>query len=628
MTSSRTSSVVFALGFVRTIRDPIHGLIPITKLEQQILAIPLVQRLRRIRQLGVVNLVYPGANHSRFEHSVGVMQLTSILLDDLYRRGQIDNVDYANMQAIRLAGLLHDVGHGPFSHTFEELARFGYGFSHEEITEDVLLSSPDLLRLVGKRMVVAIVKFLKGGMIGGIPGEIIKGDIGTDRMDYLIRDTYYTGLGHRPDISGLVSCIRLLGDKKKRVAVAPEDISTVELLATVRYHHYGMIAHRKECRAHEFLLLRAIVDHLASVPAAKRNALVRRAFSEFDDIDLISALRSRQNPYMREIDDGEELPIVYRMKLQEIRSALAKYCLFRLRYSDEGLGHYCNAVADSLRENIRGLNHADIIVDLNLWNPDVCNVISHRRAYVTEHEEFSALLCDESVVLRAVAAGQALSSAIIVYANTTSKSRSRRIAREVYRRRDLMLSDSVLIPMTISLVKRSGLTKFDDVFVLLHSLNDFYLTLVEEGKMPELNDRPYLRGMTRLTDIASACHDRIGKPKIDIEEFRPRSRDKLFKYSPELFSIINTMNTFGMIDLEYPPEYRPEKKRYTRTYFLRIREKKMRRTIFEPTKEFRSLRRSYLSVFEQKELAPAFEKFYADTKMKVLGGPSSRAHPK
>jgi uncharacterized protein len=102
---------------VAEIRDPVHGYIKLTEVERDLIDSPYVQRLRRVHQLAGSYLVYPGAVHSRFEHVVGTMHLAGQIAESLARTSRINP---GQVQEARIAALLHDVGHGPFSHTFEE----------------------------------------------------------------------------------------------------------------------------------------------------------------------------------------------------------------------------------------------------------------------------------------------------------------------------------------------------------------------------------------------------------------------------------------------------------------------------------------------------------------------------
>ncbi|MDP8906152.1 MAG: HD domain-containing protein, partial [Thermoproteota archaeon] len=109
--------------FVGEITDPIHKNIKFTQIDKELIDTPIFQRLRRIRQLAGAHLVYPGALHSRFEHSLGSMFLAGLSGQTLYSKDYLTDMDI--IQKLRIAALLHDVGHGPFSHLFEEVSKNG-----------------------------------------------------------------------------------------------------------------------------------------------------------------------------------------------------------------------------------------------------------------------------------------------------------------------------------------------------------------------------------------------------------------------------------------------------------------------------------------------------------------------
>ena len=109
------------------IRDSVHGNLPMTEFERKLIDYPQIQRLRRLKQLGFISLIYPGANHSRFEHSIGTMHLASQLADHL-------DLNQEDKELVRVSGLLHDAGHGPFSHVSEAVLEV----PHEEITSYVI----------------------------------------------------------------------------------------------------------------------------------------------------------------------------------------------------------------------------------------------------------------------------------------------------------------------------------------------------------------------------------------------------------------------------------------------------------------------------------------------------------
>lgn len=174
--------------------DPIHNFIRVYETELKIIDSPIFQRLRRIRQLSGAHLTYPSAQHSRFEHSLGVMHIAGQAANALKEKGLL-NPD--QIQNIRLAALLHDVGHGPFSHLFEEVLQEKRKISHEEMGKKIILKSEigDILSKSGfdKKF---ITKLAFGDTKYKFVNEIISGSLSADMMDYLQRDGYFTGAEH------------------------------------------------------------------------------------------------------------------------------------------------------------------------------------------------------------------------------------------------------------------------------------------------------------------------------------------------------------------------------------------------------------------------------------------------
>ena len=168
----------------KLIKDPVHGYIEVSEAELKIVDSYPVQRLRRIIQLPFVYLVYPGARHSRFDHSLGCMHLAgefarSLGLDD-YRR-----------EVLRVAGLLHDLGHPPYSHLFETLLEEA-GLTHEAMTARILRESGELAEAIEACGVSAedVLDVLEGR---APESPIISGPIDADKLDFLMRDAYFTG---------------------------------------------------------------------------------------------------------------------------------------------------------------------------------------------------------------------------------------------------------------------------------------------------------------------------------------------------------------------------------------------------------------------------------------------------
>ena len=188
-------------------RDPIYGFVSTTQVEQAVIDTIPFWRLRRISQLGPTNLVYPTANHTRLEHSLGVLQASSDLLTHLLQSEEnrqvlgwsSDEITLAR-SLLRLAALLHDVGHAPFSHAAEKL--FPNDQHHEDYTYRIITESnigetidSELGDGVSTRVAEISVSRGKNAMDAFL-SELLTGDIGTDRVDYLSRDSYHLGVAY------------------------------------------------------------------------------------------------------------------------------------------------------------------------------------------------------------------------------------------------------------------------------------------------------------------------------------------------------------------------------------------------------------------------------------------------
>jgi HD superfamily phosphohydrolase len=238
------------------IRDPIHGFIKVSPGELKVVDTPFFQRLRRIRQLSCAYMAYPGANHTRFEHSLGAMHVAGLTSSTLMEKGYIDD-DAAS--ELRLAGLLHDVGHGPFSHLFEELLHSKTGITHEDMSSRIVAET-EVGEALEKEGFDA--KRMAGLAVGRAPGkrrfmnEVVAGTLSADLMDYLLRDSYYTGAGFgRVDISKVIDSFEVEGD---HLAIESDAIHSFEALTVARYEMFKAVYFHKTCRAAEAMVLRAM----------------------------------------------------------------------------------------------------------------------------------------------------------------------------------------------------------------------------------------------------------------------------------------------------------------------------------------------------------------------------------
>ncbi|WP_123537303.1 HD domain-containing protein [Halosimplex salinum] len=239
-----------------TIKDSVHDHIAVEGCAADLLDTPPVQRLRRIKQLGTVTFVYPSANHTRFEHSLGVYHLADEALSHLGIEGR-------RAERVRAAAMLHDVGHAPYSHNVEDIIHRHTGKYHDDVHD--LIGSGPVARVLSDHGLNpdAIADLVAGD---GEVGQIVSGELDVDRMDYLVRDAHHTGVPYGTiDAERLVRSLCFVdGD----LVLDEGNVQTAEslLLAralmnpTVYSHHVARIAKAMLRRGTERLLVHTDID--------------------------------------------------------------------------------------------------------------------------------------------------------------------------------------------------------------------------------------------------------------------------------------------------------------------------------------------------------------------------------
>jgi len=240
---------------VAEISDPIHGYVYLSEVERDIIDTHVFQRLRRIRQLAGAHLTYPGAQHSRFEHSLGTMHLAGRTGDVLNDKGYIDE---DQMQTLRLAALLHDIGHGPFSHLFEEVMAERSTVTHEDIGRKIIQQT-EIKDILSKHSFNAksISTLSFGESKISFLNEVIAGGLSVDVMDYLLRDSYFTGAEYgNIDAERLISSFEVYDN---RLALDKAALYSFESLMISRYEMFKAVYFHKTVRSAEVMLLRSMI---------------------------------------------------------------------------------------------------------------------------------------------------------------------------------------------------------------------------------------------------------------------------------------------------------------------------------------------------------------------------------
>ena len=240
----------------KVLKDPVHSYIHIHyEVIWNCLDSKEFQRLRRIRQLGGDFQVYPTAEHSRFSHSLGVYEIVRRMVTEV-KTLCAELTEYEKV-CVMLAGLLHDVGHGPFSHAFEHVTNH----SHEEYTAKIILGNTELnsiLRAVSKKMPENIVSIIQHTHENDILNQIVSGQLDADRMDYLLRDSYFTATSYGQfDLERILRTMRVrkTSEGRKVIVVKHTGIHSVEDYIMARYQMYWQVYYHPVARSYEAVFI-------------------------------------------------------------------------------------------------------------------------------------------------------------------------------------------------------------------------------------------------------------------------------------------------------------------------------------------------------------------------------------
>lgn len=265
----RRSKLFWAMSEPRSVRDPIHGFIRLRGEEADIVATPVFQRLRGIRQLAFANLVYPGALHTRFEHTLGVFHVTSLM-------SEVCKLSVEHERLVRLSALLHDLGHGPFSHVsegaleiFADRDKLAGRLNpkkpekiHELVTQDFLRTDQNLIHLLGKRTLSQIESLLSHGYDEPFLKSIVSGPLDADKQDYLLRDTYFCGVKYGTyDLQQLHRELEVVEDPmdgRKQLMVSADGVHALEQFVLAKYYLTAQVYSHRVRLITDQMVVRAI----------------------------------------------------------------------------------------------------------------------------------------------------------------------------------------------------------------------------------------------------------------------------------------------------------------------------------------------------------------------------------
>ncbi|MGD0978605.1 MAG: HD domain-containing protein [Candidatus Bathyarchaeia archaeon] len=453
--------------------DPLYGPVSLTRRENEIIETHLMRRLKNIKQLGFISNLYPAANHSRFEHSIGTLHTTweifkRFIINSSAHRLWLSGFNfsvfdrYSIQQALRLSGLLHDIGHGPYSHTFEtifeDFPRLKL-LNHESLTLYMLSYSLDqeiqpsndtvvqgLRDMIGRysewepfqtyrkelsraindtRLQRYVLMILNNNItfddfqppeeftkIRKFLNALITSDVGSDRVDYLLRDTYFTGLGYRFNLYQILESIVATYDRTNdmlRMAIDSEFRNAVEFLLTTRYYHYRLIAHNPLNLDQEFAFrcnLKLDVE---------KNPIKALELATLDEYEIQKHLSRKVKRYSR----------VFTSYLRDIKINRYRYFFYRIANDSFMKKAYVDIIkrnivkANKRRNPSSKLKNSDIHIVIVLEKPHIPLLHVYRKKYRVEMDEVieyhSNLLHDWSDIIIALGRTYLLDSLFMVY---------------------------------------------------------------------------------------------------------------------------------------------------------------------------------------------------------------------
>ncbi|MFH1013897.1 MAG: HD domain-containing protein [Thermoplasmatota archaeon] len=286
----------------KIIRDSIHGNIKVDGFFIDLIETPEIQRLCGIKQLGLAHLVFPGAHHTRLEHSLGTFHMAAMLTESL-------PLDVDEKTDLMCAALLHDIGHGPFSHTLESILRDSLHVDHVELTKRLVLGEYSIFHddeqrfhlsspfnsvnevLVKQGIDTNLITQIIGGAVKKKPylGQLLSSVIDVDQLDYLLRDSYYTGVAY-----GMIDSQRFfqtIGIHDNHLAIHRKGVAAVESVLMARALMYSSVYFHKTVRIAEIMLSKAIelIPDIDPLP-----------YFKMTDAELVNALKQKGS-YQHEI---------------------------------------------------------------------------------------------------------------------------------------------------------------------------------------------------------------------------------------------------------------------------------------------------------------------------------------
>ena len=529
--------------------DPVFGHIRVTDFERTVIDLPEFQRLKRIKQLGVASIVFSGAQHSRFEHSLGTMNVAELIFDRF--KEDFDETDH---QKLRMAALLHDIGHAPFSHTFEiALKRFNLDikFLHEENTKIICNN-------ISKKY-QNLSRYTKGNnkyfdTIGKIAtGEkktlnekekflssIISGEIDADRIDYLIRDGLHTGvnfIGFKlslllENISKNDERFDLIIGKPNVYRAFHEKIAIAlgEAFLISRYHYYEYLINHPRNISANLMIIKSFENALMNVKKNQKlfKEEIEKFFNIYDDQDFLNFIDIFGDPSAKNIvadyKSGQIFKHIFDLKSKAIEPKI-RYCLEIISQRP--------FLLDKIEDDINQLTKDNIL----LFNSSVKGIPKNLRVRVLNDDRF---LYDESRLASSLISEILSSNSLYLFVKKENTKTSEFIYKNWNKIQDIFFEN----------VNQERLRDGIRIDFLLLLINEFYLFLWKKEKETEETGHTKILFISTVYKMVKWIQDNYPKKYKVIPLNYKFNNDYGFLYSPELFEEIMKLTSLRFIKTE------------------------------------------------------------------------------
>jgi uncharacterized protein len=333
---------------MKVIRDPLWNNIRVEPLALRLIDTPAFQRLRYVRQLGLAFLVYPGASHSRFEHALGTYHLARRALLLLEERGDLREIGEARCAEIRIAALLHDIGHYPFSHALEEIG----AMHHEEVARPLISEGAvgAILRAaLGTDAPSRIVELIGGTSDSPLQG-LISGSLDLDKIEYLRRDALMCGVPYGEiDADRLLNSLVVLTSGVRAIGIQEKGLSAVESLLFAKYQMYRNVYWHHAVRSATAMYKRLVSDALDA------GALTASELAGFTDEGLLLGLEAKGgHPLLSRLRERRLYKRAIEIPAAELSTDAGEWIADDWRRTMK--------VENGLAENL-GLEHGELLLD-------------------------------------------------------------------------------------------------------------------------------------------------------------------------------------------------------------------------------------------------------------------------